>query len=209
MYIHEHCIYRPNQQSGDCWYFLNGSFYELANPLCLWMSGTEVVWFMGIFSVFIGQKWCVHTFMYCRFTSAGMCHIQVYELWCRVLKNCKTLCSMIFWPCLWSILKQKQNCLQGSDTSLEFNTWPLPKYLGLLKFRTVSFLHFQYVQRIENYTVLTKAVPRINLVKMPHSQVNIFIIFITFYLENSNVDVAIVMKMWNTHGATSNKVGGA
>ena len=38
---------------------------------------------------------------------------------------------------------------------------------------------------------------------MSHSQVNIFIIFITFYLENFNADVAIMMKMWDI--ATSNQ----
>ena len=40
---------------------------------------------------------------------------------------------------------------------------------------------------------------------MSHSQVNIFIIFITFYLENFNADVAIMMKIWDM--ATSNQGG--
>ena len=41
-------------------------------------------------------------------------------------------------------------------------------------------LHFLYVQWIVNYSVLTQGVPRINLIKISHSQVNIIIIFITF-----------------------------
>ena len=40
---------------------------------------------------------------------------------------------------------------------------------------------------------------------MSHSQVNIFIIFITFYLKNFNGNVAIMMKMWDI--ATSNQGG--
>ena len=55
------------------------------------------------------------------------------------------------------------------------------------------------------YSVQTRAVPRVSLIKNSHSQVNIFIIFITFYLENFNADVAILMKMWDI--ATSNQGG--
>ena len=40
---------------------------------------------------------------------------------------------------------------------------------------------------------------------MSHSQVKIFIIFITFYLENFNANVDIMMKMWDI--ATSNQGG--
>ena len=40
---------------------------------------------------------------------------------------------------------------------------------------------------------------------MSRSQVNIFIIFITFHLENFNANVAIMMKMWGI--ATSNQGG--
>ena len=47
-------------------------------------------------------------------------------------------------------------------------------------------------------------VPRINLVKISHSQVNSLIICITFYLENFNANVPI-MKMWDI--ATSNQGG--
>ena len=36
------------------------------------------------------------------------------------------------------------------------------------------------VKQIVNNSVLTQAVPRINLLKISHSQVNIFVIFITF-----------------------------
>ena len=40
---------------------------------------------------------------------------------------------------------------------------------------------------------------------MSRSQVNIFIIFITFHLENFNANVALMMKMWGI--ATSNQGG--
>ena len=78
---------------------------------------------------------------------------------------------------------------------------PKVDHVGLLTLRTIRFLYFSIV----NYCVLTQAVPRISLIKMSHSQVNIFIIFITFYLENFNADVAIMMKMWGI--ATSNQGG--
>ena len=53
-------------------------------------------------------------------------------------------------------------------------------WVGLLTFGTIRFPNCRYVQRIVDYGVLTQAVPRINLIKISHSQVNIFIIFITF-----------------------------
>ena len=55
--------------------------------------------------------------------------------------------------------------------------------VGLLTFRTIHFLLLRYGQRIVNYSVLTRAVPRINFIKNCHSQENIFIIFITFLPE--------------------------
>ena len=70
--------------------------------------------------------------------------------------------------------------IQDSDTNLEFNIRQLQKCVGLLTFRNIHFLHFRYVQRIVNYSVQTRAVPRDNLIKISHSQVNIFIIYITF-----------------------------
>ena len=79
------------------------------------------------------------------------------------------------------------------------------KKVGLITIRNIRFLHFRYVQRIVNYSVLTQAVSRINLVKMSHSAVNIFIIIIIFYLENFNANVAIIMKMWGI--AMSNQGG--
>ena len=85
-----------------------------------------------------------------------------------------TLLKIVFyeiWPCLESILQQKQNCLQDSDTN--YRTTPK---VG----RTICFLHFRYVPRIVNYSVLTQAVPRIILIKISPTQVNIFIISITF-----------------------------
>ena len=58
--------------------------------------------------------------------------------------------------------------------------------------------------------ILTQAVPRINLIKISHSQIDIFIIFITFYLENFNADVAIMMKIWDIAALQRViKVGGA
>ena len=42
---------------------------------------------------------------------------------------------------------------------------------------------FLSVQRIVNCSVLTQTVPRINLIKISHSQVNIFILLITFVSE--------------------------
>ena len=83
------------KQTGEFCYFLNCSFYELANPLCLWISGTAIVWFMCIFSLFIVQKCCVHTFMYC---TAGarvqVCAIRVFEPRCRVLKKVSEILIM-------------------------------------------------------------------------------------------------------------------
>ena len=76
---------------------------------------------------------------------------------------------------------------------------PLPKQIGLLTFRDIRFLHLRSVQSIVNYSVLTQAVLRINLVKMSRSQVYIFIISSLYYLENFNADVAIMIKMWDIH----------
>ena len=57
----------------------------------------------------------------------------------------------------------------------------------------------------KNYSVLVQAVPRINLIKISHSQVNIFIIFITFFSGEFHDDVAIMMKIRDT--AISNQGG--
>ena len=68
-----------NSSIWSCW-FINGSFYELANPLCLyiWHRNCVIVPFMCIFSVFIGQKCCIHTCMYCWFMCE--CAICVWTL---------------------------------------------------------------------------------------------------------------------------------
>ena len=127
--LYTDCIYsrilKFFKQANEFCSFLNGSLYELANPLWLWISGTEIVWLIYIFSVFIVQKCCVHTCMCRRLTSAGMrdTRLRVYEPWWKCLK----LCSMKCWSCLGSILHLKQNCLQSSYNNLEFNTWTLPK----------------------------------------------------------------------------------
>ena len=70
--LYTDCIYmrilKFFKQAGEFCYFLNGSFHELANPLCLWISGTEIVLFMCIFlclSVRIVVH--MHTCMYRRY----------------------------------------------------------------------------------------------------------------------------------------------
>ena len=79
--------------------------------------------------------------------------------------------------------------------------------MDLLTFRTISFLQFRYIQRIVNTSVHvpSQAVPRINLIKISLLQVNIFMIFITFYLKNWNADVPIMMILRGI--ATSNQGG--
>ena len=70
---------------------------------------------LWVLFLFIGQKCCVYTCMYRRFMSAGMHVLYVYmNPDVEFLKKCLKLCS----SCLGSILQQKQNCLQGSDTNL-------------------------------------------------------------------------------------------
>ena len=86
------------------------------------------------------------------------------------------MCSLKFW--IKFITKTYSS--QGSDTNLELNTCPLPMWVGLLTFRTIRFFPFRYEKRIVNYMVLTQAVSKINLIKLSHSQENIFIIFIPF-----------------------------
>ena len=163
--------------------FFKWFFYELANPLYLWISGAEIVWFIGIFlCLLVRNVFCtvVRTPDLRVQTCRPVCAIRVDELWCKLLEKCLKLCSMKFRSSLGSILQQKQNYLQGSYTDLEFNTWPLPKKVGSLIFHTIRVLYFWYVQRIINYSVLTQAVPRNNLIKISHSQVYIFIFFFTY-----------------------------
>ena len=100
-----------------------------------------------------------------------------------------------------SSLKQRQNVLQGSNTNLELNTWPLAKWVSLKTFRNIPFLHFRYVQRIVNYSVLT---PKINLTKLTYKW-TAFIIFITFLSGEFNTYVAIIMTIWDI--ATRNQGG--
>ena len=73
-------------QTSRC-YFLNGSFYELANPLCLWISGKECVWFMGnFFCVYWSEMLCAN----CTCTADSrvqVCAIREYEPWYRVSKS--------------------------------------------------------------------------------------------------------------------------
>ena len=64
---------------------------------------------------------------------------------------------------------------------------------SLLTFRTNRFLPI-FID-IMSYNVLTQTVSIIYLIKSSLSQVNILIIFIAFYPENFNADVAIMVKM--------------
>ena len=87
-------------------FFPNGSFYELANPLCLWNSGTEIMWFMGngYFSVSIGQKCCVLTCIHVPpFHECSYARYVYMNHDVEFLKKCLKLCSMKFWSCLESI----------------------------------------------------------------------------------------------------------
>ena len=82
--LYKDCLYRRIlkffKQADECCYFSIVFFYKLANPLCLWISDTETVWFICIFSVFIDQKCCVNTWMYRRFTSASMRDTCIWTL---------------------------------------------------------------------------------------------------------------------------------
>ena len=130
-----------------------------------------VIVFLCTFSVFIGQICCAHNCMYRQFVHVYMYARYEYEPYVEF-----TVTEFEFYEIL-IMLRIKFTRLWYES---EFNTWQLPKKVGLLTFCTIRFLHFRYVQRIVNYTVLTQAVPRINLFKISHSQVNIYIIFITF-----------------------------
>ena len=86
------------KQAGECCYFFNGSFCELANPLCLWITFTEIVWFMAIFfCVYWSEMHLVFTLVRTANSWVQVCAIRVYEPWSRVLKKCLKLCSMKFW----------------------------------------------------------------------------------------------------------------
>ena len=96
---------------------------------CLWVSQSfmplkmrhrNYVIYGYFFWVFWSEILCAH--LYTAVSRVRVCSIRVHEPWCRVLKKCLKLCSMKFSTYLGSILQQKQNCIQGSDTNLEFNT---------------------------------------------------------------------------------------
>ena len=135
LYIHGlyRWILKFFKEAGECCYFLNCSFCELANPLYLWISGTEIVWFIGIFLCLLVRNVFAQSYVppiyECRpaYIHVPVCAIRVDEPWCKLLEKCLKLCSMKIRSSLGSILQQEQNCLQGSGTNLEFNTWPLPK----------------------------------------------------------------------------------
>ena len=142
------------------------------NSDCVYVLKREWHWFFQnnwhrylIFSVCAACTLVYITADSCRYAR------YVYEPCCRVYSVYEIL--------IMFEIKYKTK-IQDSDTNLYFNIWPLQKYVGLLTFRNIHFLHFRYVQRIVNYSVQTRAVPRVNLIKISHSQVNIFIIFITF-----------------------------
>ena len=58
-----------------------------------------------------------------------------------------------------------------------------PKVGRFTNISPIGFLLFWYAKRIIKYSLLTQDVPKINLIKISHSQVNIVIIFITFESE--------------------------
>ena len=96
--------------------FLIGSFHELAN--FKYQAQKLCDSFICIFSVFVGQKCCVTAALHVPPIRAGMrdtCMNPDVEF---------TVFSIVFHELLvlLSILKQKQNILQGSYTILEFNT---------------------------------------------------------------------------------------
>ena len=72
------CIYiGGSNKQVNVVYFLNGSFYELANSLCHRNCGINGYFFFVYWSEMLRAQWyvppiCVHTCMYRRFTSAGM-----------------------------------------------------------------------------------------------------------------------------------------
>ena len=122
-----------------------------------------------IFSVFIGQKCC----MYRRFMQEMRDTRMNPDVELKVFK-------ILYYEILIMLeikFITKQNYIQGSDTNLEFNTWPVPNLVGLLTFHTVGFLLFD----LYNNTVLMQAGPKISLIKMSHLQMNIIIFFITFW----------------------------
>ena len=137
--------------------------------------------FICIFSVFIGQKCCVHAHLHVPPIRAGMrdtCMNPVVEF---------TVFRIVFYEILVLL---GINFITKTEYFILFRLWfyfriqhmITPKAgtrVGLLTFRTIRFLHFRYVERIVNYSVLTQTVPRINFIKLSDSQVNIFIIFIT------------------------------
>ena len=141
-------------------------FYELANPLYQELK-------LSIFSVFIGQTCCVHTYLYVPPIRAGMRDTSMNP------DEEFTVFKIVF----YEILIMCEIKLTEFFTSLCNYFWiqhlntPKVDHVGLLTFRTIRFLYFRYVQRIVKYCVLTQAVPRINLIKISRSQVYIFIIF--------------------------------
>ena len=137
---------------------------------------------MGVFTVLIGPKSCVYTCMYRRFTSVDPEARYMY-MNPGVLKKCLKLCFMKFWACLGWILQQNLNCLQGSYTNLEFNTWPILRYVGLLTFRTIRVFFPIFDMYRDCKLKWTNLGCSLNQrCKMSQSQVNIFIIFITIFI---------------------------
>ena len=128
--LYTDCLYRRIlkffKQADECCYFSIVFFNKLANPLCLWISDTETVWFMCIFSVFIDQKCCVQTLECTADSRVQVCAIRVYEPWCWISKK---VSKIVFYEMLIMFginFTTKTELFQGSHTYWEFNTWPLP-----------------------------------------------------------------------------------
>ena len=129
-YIHELYIGGSEsffKQADKCCYLLNGYFLWVSQSLMSLNSRHRNCGYL--FCVYWSEMLCAHLYVppihECRHMYARCVYVNPdVEFF---FKKCLKLCSMKFWTCLGSILQQKQNCLQGSDTNLEFNTWPLPK----------------------------------------------------------------------------------
>ena len=99
-------------------FYTKPSFNELANPLCLWLSGTENMIWVFFLCVLIRNVVCTLVV-----SQVQVCAIHVHEF-----KKVSKIIVLWNFDHAWDqVYNKKQNCSQGSDTNLEFNAWPLPK----------------------------------------------------------------------------------
>ena len=94
--VYRRILIKVFQTSRWICYFLNGSFYELANPLCLWISGTSCDLWVFFLCLLVRNVVCkLH--MYCRFTSAGMRDTCIWTL----MQSFKKVSKIVFYE-IWS-----------------------------------------------------------------------------------------------------------